>query len=92
MKFMDEKPKSTRGGPGGSRTMTDEVVAELQENPGKWGLVAEGVTSAQSVATWVRKPENKDSFDYTSVNSGKTTKNRNGKDVPTYNVYVCFKP
>ena len=94
LKFFDEKPKSSRTG-GGSRIMTDTVVAELEANPGKWGLVAEGVTNAQSVAKWVAS-QNLDStsktWEYTSRNTGKTVKNRNNKQVPTFDVFVCFKP
>lgn len=91
LKFEDIKPKSTRAGRGPS-IMTEEVVQELKDNPGKWGLVAENSTSAQSVAQWVNKPDNKKAFEYTSVATGKKKKNTKGKEVNTYNVYVCFKP
>lgn len=102
LEFMDEKPKSTRGGGGGRshKYMTEEVVAELQENPNKWGAVAKGVPSGQSVAQWIDKQNGRDKnnkkndgpWQYTAIANGEKVKNRDGKDVPAYDVWVSYTP
>jgi hypothetical protein len=94
LKFVDEPPKAKRGpGSAGNKYLTEEVQEELKANPNKWALVAEGVTTAQSIATFVKDNGGRGKpWDYTSRNTGKTVENRNSKEVPTYDVYVTYKP
>ena len=93
LEFVEELPKATRGGGGRShKYMTEDAVGELKDNPGKWARVAKGVTSAQSVAQWVNKAENKDSFEYASRATGKKVKNTKNEDVPAYDVFVRYNP
>lgn len=100
LKFQD--PPARKGGPGKTATpaVTDEDMAELKNNPGKWALAAEGVTTAQKFAKWkaANNPADKNGktekypWEYTARDTGKTKKNRNGVDAATYDVYVRYNP
>lgn len=92
IKFVEALPASKRGGGArGSRIMTEDVVKELKANVGKWAIVQENVTGAQSVMNWVKRPEN-DGFEYAQRASGKKVTNQKGIEVNGFDVYVRFNP
>lgn len=85
IKFVDELPKSTRTGGGRASVFTDEVIAELKDNPNKW---AEIETSTSTAAKFVKANKG---FEYVTRTVGKK-KNSKGNEVPDVKVYVAFKP
>ena len=93
LKFVDDLPPRTRAG--SSRVMTEAVIAELKDNPGRWALIQEKVNSAQTVANFVSKPENKDAYVYqTRTVETKKGKTKGGKTKTEriINVYVAYDP
>jgi hypothetical protein len=93
LKFVDALPPRTRSG--GSSVFTPEVIAELKDNPGKWALIQEKVSSAQTVANFVNKPENKEAWVYqTRTVETKKSKTKGGKEKTDriINVYVAYDP
>jgi hypothetical protein len=93
LKFVDDLPARTRAA--SSKVMTDEAIAELKDNPGKWALIQEKVNSAQTVANFVNKPENKEAWVYqTRTVETKKGKTKDGKEKTDriINVYVAYDP
>lgn len=91
IKKVDGFPAIAGRGRAAAPVFTDSEVEQMKAEPQSVWQVATNINTAQRYAKFCQSDKGA-GFIYSALNSGKTRKNRDGKDVPTYDVYVSYDP